>query len=208
MDSGFEIHYDRLVGKHVRLEPIHQAHVPGLFDVGQHAEDWAYLPIAGFSCIRDAEEWTANAIDLAHSGQQYTYVLIEPLHQQVMGSTRYLNIRAKHRGLEVGYSWLGHQFQRTPVNTEAKFLLLKHAFEVMHAIRVELKTDSRNLRSQLAIERLGATREGVLRNHMIAQNHYYRDSILYSIIDEDWPDLKLSLKQRLLAYIQSTTLAQ
>ncbi len=200
MDSGFEIHYDRLVGKHVRLEPIHQAHVPGLFDVGQHAEDWAYLPIPGFSDIREAEEWTTQAIDLAHAGLQYTYVLIDPLHQKIMGSSRYLNVRAKHRGLEIGYSWLGQEFQRSPVNTEAKFLLLKHAFEVMHAIRVEFKTDSRNLRSQLAIERLGAMREGVLRNHMIAQNHYTRDSVLYSIIDEDWAELKFSLKQRLNSY--------
>ncbi len=200
MDSGFDIHYDRLVGQHVRLEPIHQAHVPGLFDVGQHAEDWAYLPISGLNTIRQAEEWAMEAIDLAQAGLQYTYVLIDPVHQTIMGSSRYLNIRAKHRGLEIGYSWLGHQFQRSPVNTEAKFLLLKHAFEVMHAIRVELKTDSRNLRSQIAIERLGALREGVLRNHMIAQNHYYRDSILYSIIDEDWPEVRLALKQRLQSY--------
>jgi N-acetyltransferase len=200
VDSDFDIHYDRLVGQHVRLEPIHQAHVPGLFDAGQHAEDWVYLPIPGFASIRETEEWVGQAIHLAQLGQQYTYVLVDPVHQHIMGSTRFLNIRAKHGGLEIGYSWLGHQFQRTSVNTETKFLLLKQAFEVMNAIRVELKTDSRNLRSQLAIERIGATREGVLRNHMIAQNHYRRDSVIYSITDEEWPEIKASLKQRLLDY--------
>ncbi len=202
MEGALEIHYDRLVGQSVRLEPIHSAHIPGLFDVGQHTEDWVYLPIPGFEVIRDAEEWVHQAIDLAEAKQQYTYVLIDPLHQRIMGSSRYLNIRAKHRGLEIGYSWLGSEFQRSPVNTESKLLMLKHAFETMHAIRVELKTDSRNLRSQLAIERLGATREGVLRNHMVAQNNYRRDSILYSIIDEDWPEIRFELKQRLKSFPQ------
>jgi len=204
VDSDFDIHYDRLIGQHVRLEPVHQAHVPGLFDIGQHAEDWVYLPILGFGSIRETEEWVGQAIHLAELGQQYTYVLVDPVHQQIMGSTRFLNIRAKHRGLEIGYSWLGYQFQRTPVNTEAKFLLLKQAFEVMKAIRVELKTDSRNLRSQLAIERIGATREGILRNHMIAQNHYRRDSVIYAITDDEWPEIKTSLKQRLTSYGFST----
>ena len=201
MDRGFAVHYDRLVGQHVRLEPIDRSHVPGLFHIGQNTEDWQYLPIPGFQSIRDAEEWVGQALHLAETGQQYAYVLIDPLHQSVMGSSRYLNVRPKHRGVEIGYSWLGTEFQRTPVNTEAKLLMLKHAFEVMGAIRVELKTDSRNLRSQLAIERIGATKEGVLRNHMIAQNNYRRDSIMYSITDDEWPEIKSSLKQRLGALI-------
>jgi RimJ/RimL family protein N-acetyltransferase len=112
----------------------------------------------------------------------------------VVGSTRYLDIRAKHRGLEIGGTWYDVAYQRTGVNTECKFLLLRHAFEVLQCARVQLKTDLRNERSQRAIERIGAMREGVLRNHVIMPDGYLRSTVMYSITHEEWPEVKSRLE--------------
>ena len=119
------------------------------------------------------------------------------------GATRYLNIVPKDRGLEIGGTWYGNEFQRTAVNTECKYLLLRHAFETLGAIRVQLKTDSLNLRSQKAIERLGAQKEGVLRNHMILPDGRYRHSVFYSILDTEWPEVKKGLESKLVKIVQS-----
>jgi N-acetyltransferase len=112
----------------------------------------------------------------------------------VVGSTRFLNIRPEHRSLEIGWTWLGQDWQRTSLNTEAKFLLLSHAMERLGCVRVEFKTDARNARSQRALERIGATREGVMRKHMIVQGNFVRDSVYFSIIDTEWPDIKARLQ--------------
>ena len=110
------------------------------------------------------------------------------------GATRYLNIVPKDRGLEIGGTWYGTEFQRSAVNTECKYLLMTHAFETLRAIRVQLKTDLRNERSQKAIERIGAKKEGVLRNHMILPDGRIRDSVFYSILDTEWPEVKKNLE--------------
>ena len=110
------------------------------------------------------------------------------------GATHYLNIMPKDPGLEIGGTWYGIEFQRTPVNTECKYLMLRHAFETLGCIRVQLKTDSRNERSQKAIERIGAVKEGVLRNHMILPDGRIRDSVFYSILDREWPEVKKNLE--------------
>ena len=131
-------------------------------------------------------------------GEHVTYTLLDPRDNSPLGSSRYLNIRDKDRGLEIGWTWLGQKAQRTPVNTEAKLLLLSQAFDDFGAYRVELKTDARNLRSQAAIERIGGTREGVFRRHMMAQHGFVRDTVYYSIIDAEWP----VVRQRLLTLLQ------
>jgi RimJ/RimL family protein N-acetyltransferase len=115
----------------------------------------------------------------------------------VAGATRYLNIVPNDRGLEVGGTWYGIDFQRTVVNTECKYLLFTHAFEVLKCIRLQIKTDLRNVRSQKAIERIGAKKEGILRNHMILSDGRYRDSVFYSVIDSEWPDVKKRLEEML-----------
>jgi RimJ/RimL family protein N-acetyltransferase len=112
----------------------------------------------------------------------------------VAGATRYLNIMSDDRGLEVGGTWYGPEFQRTVVNTECKYLLFRHAFEELGCVRVQLKTDSRNERSQKAIERIGAKKEGILRNHMILPDGHIRDSVYYSILDSEWPDVKKKIE--------------
>lgn len=186
-----------LRGRHVVLEPLCASHVDGLFEIGKEQDDWAYLPIPGFHRRDDASQWVEQALQLGEQGQHVTFVLLQPDSGAVMGSTRYLNIRARDHGLEIGYTWLARAYQRTPVNTEAKYLLLTNAFESIGAYRVELKTDLRNLRGQTAIERLGAHKEGVLRRHMIVQNDYVRDSVCYSIIDSDWPAIRARLEAKL-----------
>lgn len=186
-----------LHGKHVRLEPISSAHNHGLFAIGQQADDWQYLPRPCFKSLDEVDQWVKAAVNLAAGKTHITYVLIDPTSGTVMGSTRLMAIRPEHRGLEIGYTWLGRDYQRSLVNTEAKLLLLEHCFETLACIRVELKTDLRNHRSQKAIERIGAVKEGVFRNHMIAQEGHYRDTVYYSITDREWPAVKAGLKQRL-----------
>lgn len=191
----------RLQGAHVVLEPISEIHIDGLYAVGQEAEDWVYLPVSAFRQRQDAERWVRQALGLAETGEHITFVMVHPATQEPMGSTRFLNIRARDHGLEIGYTWLGRRYQRSAVNTEAKYLLLRHAFEVIGAYRVELKTDLRNERSQKAIERIGARKEGVFRRHMVVQDGLVRDSVYYSITDLDWPSVKRSLEAKLASSV-------
>ena len=191
---------DAMDGKNVRLEPIDESHIKGLFEAGTTHSDWQYLPISGFSEIGEAKTWFYQAEKLLDDALHYTYVLVDPVSKEVMGSSRYLNIRPKDSIVEIGYTWLSSKFQRTAVNTEAKLLLLTNAFENMHANRVELKTDARNLRSQKAIERIGAKKEGVLRHHMVTQGGFVRDTVMYSIIKSEWPTVKEGLASKLRSY--------
>ena len=193
----FEVVQPVLQGNHVRLEPLSEAHVEGLFGIGQQQDEWAYLPTGAFSSQADAEHWVRQALELARQGLHYPYALVQPTTGALMGSTRYLNVRPRDHGLEIGYTWLGRDYQRTAVNTEAKYLLLRHAFETLGALRVELKTDARNLRSQNAIERLGAKRECTLRRHMVVQDGFVRDSVMFSITDLEWPDVSKGLLEKL-----------
>ena len=179
-----------LDGAQVRLEPLCQDHAQGLYSRGRYQPDWAYMPRGCFVDAADTRQWIDEA--LSQSGR-LPFAIIEKAKGRVAGSTSYLNIRPEHRSLEVGWTWLGQDFQRSFVNTEAKLLLLGHAFERLGCIRVEFKTDLRNERSQRALERIGAVREGVMRKHMIVQQGYHRDSVYYSITDEEWPQVKARL---------------
>tara|TARA_B100001540_G_scaffold311936_1_gene332225 strand:- start:600 stop:1202 length:603 start_codon:yes stop_codon:yes gene_type:complete len=180
-----------LKGQLVRLEPLSQDHAQGLYNRGRARDDWAYLPRACFIDLADTRQWIDEA--LATPGQ-LPFAIVETGKGKVVGSTRYLNIRPEHRGLEIGWTWLGQEWQRTGVNTETKLLLLTHAFERLGCVRVEFKTDARNERSQRALERIGATREGVLRKHMIVQGEYARDSVFFSIVDSEWVTVRQHLQ--------------
>jgi RimJ/RimL family protein N-acetyltransferase len=138
-----------------------------------------------------------DILSRAKKGTDLPFVAVQLSSGRVAGATRYLNIMPKDRGLEIGGTWYGPEFQRTAINTECKYLLLRHAFETLGCIRVQLKTDLRNERSQRAIERIGAVREGVLRNHMILPDGRYRHSVFYSILDTEWPQVKERLEQML-----------
>jgi RimJ/RimL family protein N-acetyltransferase len=176
-----------LTGASVRLEPLSQDHAQGLYNRGRAASDWAYMPRSCFVDLADTRQWIDEAL---LAPDQLPFAIVEPGKGKVVGSTRYLHIRQEHRSLEIGWTWLGQEWQRTGINTQVKLLLLSHAFERLGCVRVEFKTDERNARSQRALERIGATREGVLRNHMIVQGDYVRDSVYFSVIDRDWPQVK------------------
>ncbi len=180
-----------LTGHTVRLEPLGAEHAQGLYNRGRVKADWAYLPRGCFVDLADTRQWIEEALNApAH----LPFAIVDIAKARVVGSTRYLNIRPEHRSLEIGWTWLGEEWQHTATNTEAKLLLLSHAFEKLGCVRVEFKTDARNKRSQQALSRIGATREGVLRNHMIVQSNFLRDSVYFSIIEAEWPEVKLRLE--------------
>jgi RimJ/RimL family protein N-acetyltransferase len=187
-----------LQGRHVRLEPISKAHVGGLTEVGLEEELWRWIPVP----VRTAEEMTAyveTAIGERERGVSLPFALVEQSTGRAIGSTRYGNIDRTHYRLEIGWTWVAKPWQRTPINTEAKYQLLRHAFENLGCIRVELKTDSLNEKSRAAILRIGAKHEGIFRNHMITASGRLRHSAYYSILDSEWPAVKHGLEEKLAA---------
>ena len=184
-----------LTGKHVRLEPLTEAHAPELAKVGVGQDFWKFLLYGDMKTEEDMQNWVKDIMSRATKRTDLPFAAIHLASGRVAGATRYLNIVPHDRGLEIGGTWYGPEFQRTAVNTECKYLLMSHAFETLGAIRVQLKTDSRNERSQKAIERIGAKKEGVLRNHMILPDGYFRHSVFYSVLDTEWPDVKKNLEE-------------
>jgi N-acetyltransferase len=186
-----------LTGRYARLEPLAEEHVPGLATIGKEDSIWQYMPYGFMKSEEDIRGWVQEMLARASEGADVPFVAIDLASGSIAGATRYMEIRPAHRGLEIGGTWYGAAYRRTRINTECKYLLLQHAFEKLGCIRVQLKTDSRNERSQRAIERLGAAREGVLRNHMILPDGHVRHSVYYSIVDSEWPAIKLRLQQML-----------
>lgn len=183
-----------LRGRYVRLEPMSEAHIPGLAEIGVGQKFWDFMVYGSVTNIDNMRNWVLDILSRAKKGTDVPFVAVHLASGRVAGATRYMNIMPKDRGLEIGGTWYGLDFQRTPVNTECKYLLLHHAFETLGCIRVQLKTDLRNERSQKAIERIGAVKEGVLRNHMILPDGYHRHSVFYSILDTEWPAVKKRLE--------------
>lgn len=183
-----------LSAPHVRLEPLGLQHAAELFAAAADPDIWTYMPRNGFASLGETEQWICDTLAEQAAGAILPFVQVDPVTGRAFGSTRYLDIQRKHRCLEIGWTWIGREHRRTSANTEAKFLLLRHAFEGLGAIRVQLKTDLRNVRSQTAIARIGAQREGVLRHHMILWNGYVRDSVYFSITDSEWPQVKVRLE--------------
>jgi len=186
-----------LQGKYVRLEPMTEAHAPALAQLGVGQPFWDFMVYGRMETVDDMREWVQDILARAEKGTDVPFVAIHSDSGHVAGASRYMNIMPKDRGLEIGGTWYGPEYQRTVVNTECKYLLLQHAFEKLGCIRVQLKTDLRNERSQRAIERLGAVKEGVLRNHMILPDGYYRHSVYYSILDTEWTAVKKRLEEML-----------
>ena len=186
-----------LSGNHVRLEPLSEVHIAGLAEAGRDPSIWRYLVYGEVTSQEKMAAWVQHRLRDKAPGAELPFAVIHLESGKVAGATRYMDIRPQHRGLEIGGTWYGTAFQRTAVNTEAKYLLLRHAFETLGCIRVQFKVDACNERSLKAIERIGAVREGVLRNHMILPDGAYRDSVYYSILDREWPVVKTHLEQLL-----------
>jgi RimJ/RimL family protein N-acetyltransferase len=183
-----------LTGRFVRLEPLALAHAPALTLAAQDEELWRFML---YGVIRNEEQmraWIQLLLDYQAKGSDLPFAVIHLESERAIGATRYLDIRPQHRGVEIGGTWYAPEFQRTAVNSECKYLLLRQAFEGWGCIRVQFKTDLRNVRSQRAIERLGAVKEGVLRNHMITPEGHVRDSVYYSILGSEWPSVKARLE--------------
>jgi RimJ/RimL family protein N-acetyltransferase len=187
-----------LIGRHVRLEPMREDHIPGLIAAGSDPSIWTYMVYGDLSRPVAMEEWVREILRREGQGTDLPFTVIHRDSGKVAGATRYMEIRPAHRGLEIGGTWYAPDFQRTVVNTECKYLLLEHAFEAMGCIRVQFKTDSRNERSLVAIERIGGVREGMLRSHMILPDGVVRDSVYFSILESEWPVVKMKLEERLV----------
>jgi RimJ/RimL family protein N-acetyltransferase len=186
-----------LEGSFVRLEPMSMDHHARLSDVGLDPEIWRYTIVM----IRTPEEmrdYMKSAIELQRGGTSLPFVTIERSSGRVVGSTRFGNYDPANRRIEIGWTWLARPWQRTALNTEAKYLMLTHAFEKLHSVRVELKTDVLNEPSRKSMLRIGAKEEGVLRKHTLMWTGRYRDSIYYSVLDEEWPAVKVQLEKMLV----------
>ena len=185
-----------LEGLHVRLESLAKEHLAGLVEVGLDEELWRWIPTP----VRTREEMAAyieTALEEQSRGVALPFAIVEKSTGRAIGSTRYGSIDRTHHRVEIGWTWVARDWQRTAMNTEAKYLLLKHAFETLGCIRVELKTDSLNERSRAAILRIGAREEGIFRNHMITAGGRIRHSVYFSIIDSEWPAIKARLETKL-----------
>ena len=187
-----------LTGRSVTLEPLAERHAADLFAVAQDEEIWRYLFPPQPRTLDDMQAWLADALATRARGEMLPFAVVWRATGQAIGSTRYMDYSAGDRHVEIGWTWYGRDYWRSPVNTECKYLLLRHAFETLGCIRVQLKTDLRNERSQRAIERLGAVREGVLRKAVvIAKDGHQRWSVYYSILDDEWPTVKTRLEAML-----------
>lgn len=186
-----------LTGKFVRLEPLTEEHVPGLALIANDPSIWRFMLYGPVTSEAKMAEWVQDMLVRKSAGADQPFVVRHLASGKLAGATRYLEIRPPHRGLEIGGTWYGKEYQRTSVNTEAKYLLLRHAFETLGCIRVQFKADSRNEPSLKAIERLGAVREGLLRNHMILEDGFIRHSVYFSILDSEWPQVKTRLEEKL-----------
>lgn len=185
-----------LEGSVVRLEPLGMQHVAALCEVGLDPALWALTTIR-VNTPADMEKYVSDALADQRAGIALPFAAVERASGRVIGSTRFGSITPAHRRVEIGWTWIAQPWQRTAVNTEAKLLMLRHAFETLGCIRVELKTSALNARSRAAMRRIGATEEGTMRQHMINADGSLRDSVYFSVIDTEWPAVERRLEAML-----------
>lgn len=188
-----------LVGNRITLREMKKEDAFALYEAAQEKEIWEHLKdfIGSFD---DAVRYVDEALALKQQGAVYPFVIVHHATNEVIGSTRYMMIEPMHRRLEIGSTWLKKEYRGTGINTESKYLLLSHGFEQLFQQRIEIRTGHENFRSQRAIERLGAKKEGILRNHMIRPNGKVRHTIMYSIIADEWPETKQHIEQVIAQY--------
>jgi RimJ/RimL family protein N-acetyltransferase len=186
-----------LEGAHVRLEPLDARHVADLAHAGADPEVWRWMPVAAPTGEPQMRAVVAALLERAAAGVQFPFAQVEVATGRAVGATSYLDIALEDGRIEIGWTWIGAPWWRTAINTEAKLLLLGHAFDTLGLNRVALKTDVRNERSQVAIARVGGVREGVLRAHMIRPDGSLRDTVYFSILAPEWPEVRRRLRARL-----------
>jgi RimJ/RimL family protein N-acetyltransferase len=183
----------QLEGSRAMLLPMQQSHAQELWEAGKDPNIWefTYEPIQTFA---DTELWVHKILAEQSNGTSLPFSVYDKETKRIIGSTRLFDISVSNKHLEIGHTWYNSSFWRTRINTECKYLLLQHCFETLGTIRVQIKTDLRNTRSQAAINRLGAVKEGILRQHRILPDGYIRDTVFFSVLDKEWPDVKARLE--------------
>jgi N-acetyltransferase len=185
-----------LEGRGVRLEPLAASHHAALCEVGLDPELWRLIPYRA-STPDEMRGYIRSALEAQAAGTAIPFATVDKVSGRLIGSTRFMNIDVANRRVEIGSTWIAKPWQGTAVNTEAKYLMLRHAFETWGCIRVELKTDALNQRSREAMLRIGAREEGTLRQHMVTWSGRLRDTVYFSILDSEWPGVKADLEAKL-----------
>jgi RimJ/RimL family protein N-acetyltransferase len=191
-----EIQPVTLEGRHVRLEPLTQSHFDALLEVALDPELWQWT-LGTIGSREDLQRYLDTALGLEREGHALPFAIVTRHSGRAVGSTRFGSIDRTNCRVEIGWTWVGRAWQRTAVNTETKFLLLRHAFETLGCVRVEFKTDVLNEQSRTALVRIGAKEEGTLRRHIRTESGRWRDSVYYAIVDDDWPAVKRRLQAKL-----------
>ena len=186
-------------GKIVRLEPLARRHEERLFEAARDERVWRWMLYDAGGSSERFHAWLEDALAASSAGTEAAFATVDASTGEPVGSTRYLVLRPEHRGLEIGWTWLAPARWQTGANVEAKLLMLEHAFEHLGCLRVEFKTDSRNERSRAALAALPAQFEGIFRKHMLVGGGERRDSAYYSIIDDEWPEVRENLGRRIEA---------
>ncbi len=189
-----------LEGELVKLIPLEETHREGLLKAASDGKLWE-LWYTSVPSSQNIDNYINTTLEHRLNGVEYPFVVMHKESGEVIGSTRYYNIQHAHRRLEIGYTWYAQKFQRTGVNTECKYLLLKYAFETLDCIAVQFMTNWHNIRSRTAIARLGARQDGVLRNHRINADDSFRDTVVFSITDREWTGVKQSLEHEMSKYM-------
>jgi len=185
-----------LTGKHVRLEPLRMEHLPLLEEVAYDDSIWRYM-VAGVRTPSELRTWAETALAASAAGTTQVWVTVPMELNRPIGSSRFADIDLTHRTAELGYTWLAPGYRGTGLNTEVKLLQLTHAFETLQLRRVAFKIHHENLRSQAAVRKLGARHEGTFRNHYIMPDGSTRHSVWFSILDSEWPEVKIRLHANL-----------
>ncbi|WP_342442294.1 GNAT family protein [Lysinibacillus sp. FSL K6-0075] len=188
-----------LENKVVKLKPLELSDLPEILETGRYPEIWSHMSTT-IEKKEDVNNFVENALRAKDEKTEFPFVIVDKQSGDIIGSTRFMDIDDKHQRLEIGYTWLTPAYWRTAINTNCKYLLLQHCFEHFHLQRVQIKTDHDNIRSQKAIERIGATKEGILRNHMIRKDGTTRHTVMYSITIEEWPQVKKHLEKLLVQF--------
>src|ERR687889_907684 len=186
-----------LEGEIVRLEPLARRHEEGLFEAARDERVWRWMLYDAGGSRQRFHAWLEDALAASSAGTEAAFATVDAGTGEPAGSTRYLALRPEHRVLEIGWTWLAPAYWQTGANVEAKLLMLEHAFEDLGCLRVEFKTDARNERSRAALEALPARFEGVFRKHMLVRGGQRRDSAYYSVVDDEWPEVRAQLQSRL-----------
>ncbi|MFF5995024.1 GNAT family N-acetyltransferase [Lysinibacillus sp. KU-BSD001] len=187
----------KLENKLITLIPISREHVDGIYKAAQDKRIWEHLSVD----LTEREQVVAyvqEAVEKREAGTDFAFVMVEKASGNIVGCTWFLDISREHKRLEIGATWITPAYWRTAVNTNCKYVLLQYCFEKLQFNRVQIKTGHENIRSQRAIERIGATKEGVLRNHMIRKEGTIRHTVMYSITKEEWPHVKKHFEEKLL----------